>query len=142
MDDTDARMIALLRRDGRIPVAKLAAEIGLGRAATAARLERLRREGPITGFTAVLAEDVAPLPVQGVMTLSIEGPRTAEVVSALDRLPEVRTIHTTNGRWDLVCELGCRSLADLDAALRRIRLIRGVANSETSLYLTTKRSSG
>jgi DNA-binding Lrp family transcriptional regulator len=141
MDDTDGRLIALLRRDARMPVAKLAQELGLGRAAVARRLERLRREGPITGFTIVLEHETAPAPVRGVTLIGVEGRGTSEVIDALDRMPEVRTIHTTNGRWDLVCELATETLADLDAVLRRIRVLRGIANSETSLYLTTRRSS-
>lgn len=142
MDETDERLIAALRRDGRLPVAVLAAELGLGRAAISARLEKLRASGVIVGFTVVTAADVADLPVRGVTSIEIAGARKAEVIGVLDRLPEVRAIHTTNGRWDLVCELGCRTLADLDAVLSRIRMMRGVSNSETSLFLTTKRSGG
>lgn len=142
MDDRDEALLALLRRDGRMPVAKLAAELGLGRAAVAARIEKLRACGAIVGFTVVTREDAAPFPVRGVTSIEIAGPRTAEVIRALDRMPEVRAIHTTNGRWDLVCELGCATLGDLDALLRRVRQTRGVANSETSLFLTTTRSGG
>ena len=142
MDDTDGRLVALLRRDGRMPIAKLVQELGLGRAAVAKRLDRLRREGPVTGFTVVLEHEVAPAPVRGVTLIGVEGRGTSEVIDALDRMPEVRTIHTTNGRWDLVCELATDTLADLDAVLRRIRIVRGIATSETSLYLTTRRSNG
>ena len=140
MDDTDERLIALLRRDARASIKALAADLGLGRAAVAARLERLRRDGPIRGFTVVLDGEIDPHPVRGMMTLRIEGRGAEEVIGALDRMPEVRTIHTTNGRWDLICELGTDSLPALDAVLRRIRTLRGVANSETSLYLTTRRT--
>ncbi|TIV90018.1 MAG: Lrp/AsnC family transcriptional regulator, partial [Mesorhizobium sp.] len=48
--------------------------------------------------------------------------------------------HTTNGRWDLVVELGTASLTDFDAVLRRIRLIPGITGSETSLLLATPRT--
>ena len=62
------------------------------------------------------------------------------VVRALGGFPEVSTIHTTNGRWDLVVELGTASLTDFDAVLRRIRLIAGITGSETSLLLATPRT--
>jgi DNA-binding Lrp family transcriptional regulator len=57
-------------------------------------------------------------------------------------LPEVTTIHTTNGRWDLVVEVATDTLESLDAVLRRIRLIDGIAQSVTNLYLASRRSSG
>ena len=46
-------------------------------------------------------------------------------------------VHSTNGRWDLVVELTTGTLEGFDAALQRIRQIRGVAATETSLLLTT-----
>jgi DNA-binding Lrp family transcriptional regulator len=76
------------------------------------------------------------------MMTGIEGHVADKVVRALGELPEVSAIHTTNGRWDLIVELGTTTLADLDALLRRVRLIPGVANSETSLMLATARSAG
>ena len=49
----------------------------------------------------------------------------------------VAAIHTTNGRWDLVLELRTQSLEAFDQALRRIRQIKGIAASETSLLLSS-----
>jgi DNA-binding Lrp family transcriptional regulator len=140
MDDTDRRLIALLRHDGRAPVAKLSAELGLGRAAVAARLARLRRDGPIEGFTVVLRDAAAPAAVRGIVMLELEGRALAEVATALDRMPEVRAIHTTAGRWGLICELGTDGLEAFDELLWRIGRLRGVVATETNLYLTTKRS--
>ena len=46
-------------------------------------------------------------------------------------------MHTTNGAWDLVAEIQASSLAEFDIALREVRLIDGIANSETSILLST-----
>ena len=59
---------------------------------------------------------------------------------ALSGFTEVSSIHTTNGNWDLVVELGTSDLIAFDQVLRRIRMIPGVTNSETSLLLATPRS--
>jgi DNA-binding Lrp family transcriptional regulator len=48
-------------------------------------------------------------------------------------------VHTTNGRWDLVAELAADSLAAFSHALDRIREIKGIATTETSLLLATAR---
>jgi hypothetical protein len=45
-------------------------------------------------------------------------------------------VHTTNGAWDLVAEIQASSLAEFDIALREVRLIDGIANSETSILLS------
>ncbi len=141
MDDKDRQLVAALRRNARTSVSELAASLGVTRATVRARLEKLIENGEILGFTAILKSDSHELPVRGVMLIEISGKGTDRVGKALDGIPNVETIHTTNGRWDLIVEIGAESLPTLDAVLRRIRLIDGVANSETSLYLTTKRSS-
>jgi DNA-binding Lrp family transcriptional regulator len=46
-------------------------------------------------------------------------------------------VHTTNGAWDLVAEIHSSSLAEFDQVLREVRLIDGIANSETSILLST-----
>jgi len=142
MDDIDQSLIQALRRDGRASISDLAVSLNLARATVRARLEKLIEQGEVLGFTAVLKGDAQELPVRGIMLISVEGRGSDRIVSQLSGLPEVQTIHTTNGRWDLVAELGTQSLAELDAVLRRIRLIDGIANSETNLYLSTKRMGG
>jgi DNA-binding Lrp family transcriptional regulator len=60
-----------------------------------------------------------------------------QVLRTLRGLPEVRALHTTNGRWDIVAELATDTLQEFDEALRRIGKVKGVANTETSLLLST-----
>lgn len=138
MTDTDQKLIALLRRNARASVSDIAAEIGVSRATVRARIDRLIESGEILGFTVVLKSDVHGAAVQGVILIGIEGKGAERVIAALRGMPEVQRIHTTNGRWDLIAELGAETLSDLDAVLRRIRLIDGVANSETNLFLSTR----
>src|SRR5690606_24539181 len=96
--------------------------------------------GAILGYTVILRADALEAPVRGIMMIEIEGRVTDRVIRALGGFPEVSKIHTTNGRWDLIVELGAATLTDFDSVLRRIRLIPGVTNSETSLLLATPRS--
>ena len=134
-------MIAALRRDARAPLSELAATLNLSRATVRSRLDRLKARGDILGFTVVLKEDVLTDPVRGLMMIGIEGRGTDRVIRQLSGLSEVREVHSTNGRWDVIVELGTETLEQLDAALSRIRKFEGVSTSETSLLLSTKKSS-
>ena len=49
----------------------------------------------------------------------------------------VASLHSTNGRWDIVAELRADSLEAFDRVLGRIRMIEGISNTETSLLLST-----
>jgi DNA-binding Lrp family transcriptional regulator len=138
--DIDQRLLTLLRHDGRRSISDLAGELGVSRATVRSRIERMERQGDIVGYTVILRADAVSMPVRGIMLIEVEGRAADRVVDVLGGFPEVAAVHTTNGRWDLVVELGATSLTDLDAVLRRIRLIQGVTASETNLLLATPRS--
>lgn len=140
MDDTDHRLVAALRHDARASLSELAARLGVSRTTVRARLERLRREGEIVGFSVVLKSDVSRDPVRALTLIGIEGRGTDRVMRILQGYPEVRALHATNGRWDVIAEIGTESLEALDAVLARIRRLDGVATSETSLLLSTRKS--
>lgn len=138
-DDLDQRLIAALRRDGRLPLSDLAALLGVARATVRARIARLAAQGEIAGFTVLTRGDVGAAPVRGLMMLGIEGRGTERIVARLLGLPAVQAVHTTNGRWDLMVEIGADTLADFDGVLAAIRKIEGVSTSETNLMLSTRR---
>lgn len=138
LDATDRQLIALLRTEARMPVAKLAAALGVTRATVRARLDRLVTSGIITGFT-VTVRDVEPGGVRAVTLIEVDGRHAESVIRRLSGLPEIRKLHTTNGRWDIVAEIEAGTLADFDALLRAIRQIEGIANSETSILLGARK---
>jgi DNA-binding Lrp family transcriptional regulator len=140
MDELDQRLLALLRHNGRRSVSDLALELRVSRVTVRTRIDRMERRGEIIGYTVILRADAVSAPVRGITLIEVEGRATGRVVDALGGLPEVTAVHTTNGKWDLVAELGAQSLTDLDAILARIRMIAGVTASETNLLLATPRS--
>ena len=137
MDDVDLRLIALLREDARQPVARLAAALGVSRGTVQNRIDRLVARGVLLGFTVRTTPDAARHPVRAVMLIEVDGERSSAILRVLRGYPEVTALHTTNGRWDIVAELGTDGLEAFDRVLRRVREIKGVANSETSLLLST-----
>jgi DNA-binding Lrp family transcriptional regulator len=140
LNDTDQQIIAELRRDGRASLSDLAARLGLARATVRARMERLQARGEIVGFTVLTRSDVSATPVRGLMMIAIEGRGTERIIARLTGMPEVIAVHSTNGRWDLIAELGTRTLEELDLVLQKVRGYEGVLASETSLLLNTRRA--
>lgn len=140
MDSKDADIVAALRVNARISISELAATLGLSRTTLRARIERLERRGVILGYSAILSQDVRQSPVRAIMCLRIEGQGTRRIVHRLRGIDATTSIHSTNGKWDLIVELGAETLEALDWVLAEIRMIDGVTSSETSLLLTTHHS--
>lgn len=139
MDNEDQKFVAALQKDGRASISALAADLGLSRTTVKSRLDRLTASGDIVGFTVILKGDAAHAPVCGLMMIGIQGRGTERVIRQLNAMTAVEALHTTNGKWDLIVELGAGSLEELDGILSQIRLLDGVATSETNLLLATRK---
>jgi DNA-binding Lrp family transcriptional regulator len=137
MDATDLQLIALLRQNARAPVASLAARLKVSRGTVANRIRRLEDEGVLVGYTVLLKPDAQVQQISAWMSITVEGNQTREVIAHLLGEPGVAGLHDTNGRWDLLAELRAANLAELAAVLERVRLIRGIAGTETSIHLQT-----
>ncbi len=137
MDELDRKLLALLRADARELAASLAKKLRTSRGTVQNRIARMRDRGIIQGFTVRTRPELEANRVRAVMCIAIEGERTAKVTRALRGFPDVDKIHTTNGRWDLVAELDTDTLASFSRTLDQIRMIEGIASTETSLLLAT-----
>lgn len=139
MDDTDRKLISLLRKDARMTAAALAAKLGVSRGTIANRLRKLEDEQVIVGYSVRLRPDAEPATIKAWMSVVVEGNQTRTVIAALLGEPAVEALHDTNGRWDLLAELRAESMAELSNVLERVRLIKGIRNTETSILLATYR---
>ena len=139
MDDTDRQLIALLRNDARMAVATLAVKLKVSRGTVTNRLRKLEDAQLIVGYTVRLRPDAEPQQIRAWMGVVVEGNQTRAVIASLLGEPGVEALHDTNGRWDLLAEIRARNMAELSVVLERVRLIKGIGNTETSILLASYR---
>lgn len=139
MDTTDHQLLSLLRKDARTSVATLSKKLGVSRGTVTNRLTKLEDAGVIVGYTVRLRPDAQPNEISASMSVEVGGNESRAVIASLLGEPGVATLHDTNGRWDLLAELRAANLEELSKVLERIRLIRGISNTETSIHLKTYR---
>jgi DNA-binding Lrp family transcriptional regulator len=141
MDETDQQLLSLLRKDARTSVATVAQKLGVSRGTVSNRIAKLEDAGIIVGYTVRLRPDAQPSEIGAWMSIAVEGNETRAVIASLLGEPGVASLHDTNGRWDLLAELRAANLAELSQVLERIRLVRGISSTETSIHLQTYRLS-
>lgn len=139
MDDTDRELIAMLRRNARLPVATLAEKLKLARGTITSRLRKLEDEQVIVGYSVRLRPDAEPNQIRAWMSVLVEGNQTRAVVASLLGESGIEAIHDTNGRWDLLAEIRAESMAELSNVLERVRLIKGISTTETNILLASYR---
>ena len=137
LDETDRALLALLSRNARAPATDLARRLGVARTTVQARIERLERLGAIQGYT-IRAGEAAARRIRAYVLIQVEPRAAPAVASALQRMGEVESLHTTSGRFDLAAQIGAEDTERLDAALDRIALVDGVRGMETLVQLATK----
>jgi DNA-binding Lrp family transcriptional regulator len=141
MDALDQQLLSLLRQDARTSVATLASKLGVSRGTVSNRITKLEDAGVIVGYTVRLRPDAQPTEISAWMSVAVAGNETRAVIASLLGEPGVACLHDTNGRWDLLAELRAAHLSELSQVLERIRLIRGISSTETSIHLETYRVS-
>ena len=139
MDTLDHQLIGLLRNDARLSVAALAHKLQVSRGTVTNRITRLEDQGIIVGYTVRLRPDAQPHDIHAWTSIAVEGNETRAVIASLLGEPAVAELHDTNGRWDLLVGLRAANLTELSTVLERIRLIKGIQSSETSIHLKTYR---
>lgn len=141
MDDLDRSLLAALRHNARLSVSSLAAMTGASRPTVSARIDRMVENGTITAFTIKTGHETRETGVRAIIMIEVLGKMADRVADQLRGLPQVRALHSTNGRWDFIAELEDRDLTTFDETLRRIRLIEGINVTETNILLRSRKSS-
>lgn len=139
MDSLDQQLLSILRINARTSIAELSKKLGVARGTVRNRIRRLENAGFITGYAVRLSSDNISDGIRAWMSIAIEGDRTSEVVRILLGEPAISCLHDTNGRWDLLAEVHSTSIVELSAVLGRVRKIKGIETTETSIHLQTFR---
>ncbi len=135
----DPRLIALLRANARLSVADLARKLAVSRGTVTNRVQRLQYAKVIVGYTVRLKPDAEPERIRAWMGIPVEGNQSRAVIASLLGEPGVSALHDTNGCWDLLAELQTDSMSGLSQVLERIRLIKGIRGTTTSIHLASYR---
>jgi DNA-binding Lrp family transcriptional regulator len=138
MDTLDKKLLNELQKNARTSLSDLAIDLKITRATVRVRMNALIASGVIVGFTVLTKSDVTPQPVRGLMMLEIEGTGANRIRQTLLSMPQVACVHTTNGKWDMIVDIGTQTLVQFDECLFKVRKISGVKGSETNLLLSTK----
>ncbi len=139
VDDLDVRLIDLFAAEPRLGVLEASRRLGVARGTVQARLERLQRDGVVTGFGPDLEPAALGYPVTAFVTLEIVQGHGHEAVAAhLATIPEVLEAHTISGAGDLMCRVVARSNADLQRVLDLVVADRSIRRSSTTIALATQ----
>ena len=137
LDDVDRRILAALRRDGRLSSRALGAEVGMSAGAVAERVRRLESTGAIRGYGAAIDPAAAGFGMRVLVGLQVDQGTAPlqDVVEALLALEEVAEVGIVAGQWDVVVTLQVRDQHHLRELAERMWSVPGFRHSESMLVL-------
>lgn len=136
LDEVDRSLLAALSEDARRSVNALAEAAGISRANAYRRLERLRADGVVRGFTARLDPAALGRPLAVVLLVSIRQADWREIKEQLLAVEEVDYLAATSGDFDFLALLRVPDATTLrDIVLERIHAIPGVVGTRTTFVL-------
>jgi len=137
-DAIDFQIISVLQEHGRIPLAKLADQVGLSAPSVIERVKKLEDGGFITGYHASVDARKLGKDVTAFIGVSIGHPRTIGLFEeAIALIDDVLECHHITGEHTVLLKVKTHNTASLEQLIRTIRLIDGVSRTETMVVLST-----
>lgn len=136
--DVDQQLLSVLREDARASTAEIARRLGLSRTTVQSRIERLERQRVIGGYTVRVNEAAERGHIRAHLLVTVLPKQMPAVVEALRGMPELRSLHSVSGAFDLVALAVVPSVADMDALTDAIGALDGVERTTTSIILSAK----
>ncbi|HBP60223.1 MAG TPA: AsnC family transcriptional regulator [Alphaproteobacteria bacterium] len=138
MNNLDASIIALLKRNARMSVTQMSHELAVSRVTIDSHIKKMETSGVITGYTVTLGAEEFRHNVSGWIMINVLANEEENIITKMISMPEITRLHTTNGRWDLAAEIQTSTLEAFDTAISRLRQIPGIKDTDTSLLLSSR----
>ena len=135
LDDVDAKIIEILKKDSRTPFTEVASMLGVSDATIHQRLKKLKAEGILLRYTVEINEDLLAKKIHGFALINVNLGHLEEVISKLTLNNSVNKIYETHGMNDLIVLLDAGNLDELRELIMEIRQIENISSIKITTIL-------
>jgi DNA-binding Lrp family transcriptional regulator len=133
MDETDKKIIKILKDDSRAGYVEIGNQIGLSEGAVRKRIKTLTDDNTICKFTIKIgtAEGAEAITL---LTVNPAYP-TQEVTKRIQLIPNVETIYEVTGEYDIVAVISGMNVVEVNECIEKIRRVEGIMKTNTMIVL-------
>jgi Lrp/AsnC family transcriptional regulator, regulator for asnA, asnC and gidA len=133
LDETDRKIIKILKNDGRAGYVEIGNQVGLSEGAVRKRIKTLTDDGVIRRFTVKIgvaegAEAITLLAINPAYP-------TQEVSKRIQEIPNVEIIYEVTGEYDIVAVIGGMNVVEVNECIEKIRRVEGIMKTNTMIVL-------
>jgi len=138
MDDTDQKLITLLKNNSRESTTALARMLGLSRSTVQDRISRLEDRGIIAGYTIRFNEDYKRRQITAHVLIQLNPKFADQILQNLKKIPLIKAVHAVSGIYDMIVMIKAEATEDIDKTLDQIGKMAGIEKTTSSIVLSTK----
>ncbi len=113
LDDTDLRILSILRENGRISMAALAERVNVSRASVYNRVEQMTSAGVITGFSAQVDPGLVGLSVCALVFVTVHPQSWHRFREGIMQIPDIEYCAITTGEHDAMMLIRSIGIGDI-----------------------------
>lgn len=121
IDSIDEKIIALLQENARISIKDIAAQVFLSSPAVTARIERLEKNGVITGFHAQVNAAALGYRIKAFINLDLEPVQKEEFYPFIEDVPNVIECNCVTGEYAMLLEVEFMDTKELDSFINELQ---------------------
>jgi DNA-binding Lrp family transcriptional regulator len=134
LDDIDAEILKILRREARTTNSDVAKTVGLTEGAVRSRIRHLVASGVIKRFTIETEHD----PVEAIVLVKTQTRASRDILKKIRKF--ANRLFETSGEYDVATYLSAQSVDEINATMDRVRNVSGVISTLTLLKLAEDQS--
>jgi len=134
MDSIDLKLISLLQENSRTPLKQLAEQVFLSSPATAARIERLEKEGVITGYTLRVNHKKLGFPIIAFINSEVQPVQKPEFYPFISSHPNVLECNCVTGHYSMLIKVAFETTEALDGFIGKLQTF---GSTETQIVFST-----
>ncbi len=135
IDEKDKMILEELHKDARTPTKRIAQNLDIPRVTVHTRIEKMKKDGVILGFTVKIDYNKIGLPVTAFVFVSFstqEKLTQQELAGQIAEIKNVYEVHLISGEWDILVKIRGESLDKIGKiVLNEIRPLGGVSKTIT-----------
>lgn len=121
LDSIDEKIIELLQHNARISIKDIAANVYLSSPAVTARMERLERNGIVTGYHASVNTEALGYRIKAFVNLEVEPNQKQDFYPFIQEIPNVVECNCVTGEYSMLIEVEFYDTMDLDEFISKLQ---------------------
>lgn len=141
LDEIDRTILRILLANGKTSQADIAEQVGIKAPSVFERIKKLQDRGVITGYSACVDADKLGKNLTAFISVTLEGgARYADESSIIESIrteTSIEECHVVAGEESFIIKARVSTPLELQQLTTRLRRMEGVANTRTTVALTT-----